>query len=324
MARRRGNSRRTDYLEDLCAEVGSAHVVILGANDGWPGMIEVQTGSGPRQLTVYIGLVNRMYKSRRPDDYRVLPPIGRPVQDVPDSTTVALGWWEGEPHVVVACDPGRWRDVSRSSQMIKLPRIREAQERGWATYHNTDGDIFQIFRPFLFPAYAEAVVRGVELSETLVRSFIEPAWSNDDDTRGTQERARRACTALVRDRAFGRDVVTAYGGRCAVCGLNFGLVQGAHIYPVAAPSSPDEVWNGLCLCPNHHQAFDAHLIWIDPDTGAIRLHPRFTTDAQTPGDKTLAGTSLPAIRQPSTAVSRPRPEMFRKRYEQYPERYGWV
>ena len=118
---------------------------------------------------------------------------------------------------------------------------------------------------------------------------------------------------------------TAYGGRCAMCGLNFGLVVAAHIHPVAAPGSVDEVRNGLCLCPNHHQAFDNHRIWVNPDTGEIKVHPLLRT-ATTPGDRAVVDTLHPAIQLPADRAARPRPDMFRQRYAQ-PEflgKYDWV
>ncbi len=110
-----------------------------------------------------------------------------------------------------------------------------------------------------------------------------------------------------------------------MCGLNFGLVVAAHIYPVAAAGSFDEVWNGLCLCPNHHHAFDNHRIWIDPDTGEIKAHPHLRT-ATTPGDRAIVDTLHRTIQRPTDPTGHPRPEMFRQRYAQpdFRDRYDWI
>lgn len=108
-----------------------------------------------------------------------------------------------------------------------------------------------------------------------------------------------------------------------MCGLNFELVVAAHIHPVAADASVDEVGNGLCLCPNHHQAFDAHLLWVDPGNGTIRRHSKLSKGT-TPGDKALADTTHPAITLPADSAQRPKAEMFRQRYAHFAGKYDWV
>jgi putative restriction endonuclease len=41
------------------------------------------------------------------------------------------------------------------------------------------------------------------------------------------------------------------------------LVEAAHILPVGAEGSSDEVMNGICLTPTYHRAFDGSLIYLD-------------------------------------------------------------
>lgn len=68
---------------------------------------------------------------------------------------------------------------------------------------------------------------------------------------------------------FRRNVRTAYSSRCVVCGLRLPQsaccripgVDSAHILPWA-DFDLDVVSNGLCLCKNHHWAFDQQLIAI--------------------------------------------------------------
>jgi len=40
-------------------------------------------------------------------------------------------------------------------------------------------------------------------------------------------------------------------------------VDAAHILPVGAPESVDQVRNGVALSPTYHRAFDAGLIYLD-------------------------------------------------------------
>jgi putative restriction endonuclease len=49
------------------------------------------------------------------------------------------------------------------------------------------------------------------------------------------------------------------------------LVDAAHILPVGAPESIDDVRNGLCLSPTYHRAFDNGLIFLD-DQFHMRLN----------------------------------------------------
>jgi len=68
---------------------------------------------------------------------------------------------------------------------------------------------------------------------------------------------------LARDSDFRRKVTIAYDHRCAVTGLQLKLVDAAHIVPVGAEGSCDDVTNGLCLSPTYHRAYDRGLIVLD-------------------------------------------------------------
>jgi putative restriction endonuclease len=41
------------------------------------------------------------------------------------------------------------------------------------------------------------------------------------------------------------------------------LIDAAHILPVGAEESIDQVTNGICLSPTYHRAFDRALIYLD-------------------------------------------------------------
>jgi predicted restriction endonuclease len=103
------------------------------------------------------------------------------------------------------------------------------------------------------------------------------------------------------------------------------LVQGAHVYPVAAPSSYDEVWNGIALCSNHHNAFDGHRIWADPATREIRIHPKLNELASvSEASRTFLASTLRQLQPPTSPALAPRPEMFERRYAFYEGRYAWA
>jgi putative restriction endonuclease len=72
---------------------------------------------------------------------------------------------------------------------------------------------------------------------------------------------------------FRFQVLRKYGCKCAVCTITHpNLMKAAHICGKAHHGSDD--WrNGLPFCSTHHDAFDAHLFTINPDTLAIETKP---------------------------------------------------
>jgi putative restriction endonuclease len=80
----------------------------------------------------------------------------------------------------------------------------------------------------------------------------------------------RLTQKLLRHRAlraldFRERVLDAYRNRCAMCGIQLRLLEGAHILPVAEPASTDETANGVALCALHHRAYDRSLVTFDPE-----------------------------------------------------------
>jgi putative restriction endonuclease len=72
--------------------------------------------------------------------------------------------------------------------------------------------------------------------------------------------------------AFRRNLLRAYGGRCAITGCAIEpLLEAAHIVPYRGPKTND-VRNGLLLRADIHTLFDVGAVRIDPD-GKVRLVP---------------------------------------------------
>jgi putative restriction endonuclease len=78
-----------------------------------------------------------------------------------------------------------------------------------------------------------------------------------------RKRLVQAVSRLSRSANFARNVLSAYGHRCAATGLQLRIIEAAHILPVGAPGSTDEVGNGIALSPTFHRAYDNGLIYID-------------------------------------------------------------
>ena len=93
------------------------------------------------------------------------------------------------------------------------------------------------------------------------------------------ERTRRVVEAVSRDARFRRQVMSAYGFKCAVTGLTVGslpegratrLLDAAHIRPVG-DRGPDLVSNGISLTPTVHRLFDEGLVSLRWEGRDLRL-----------------------------------------------------
>ena len=76
-----------------------------------------------------------------------------------------------------------------------------------------------------------------------------------------------------RQQVFRFQVLAQYGAKCAVCSITHpNLLKAAHIRGKREKGSDD--WrNGLPLCSTHHDAYDAQLFAIHPDTLSIVAAP---------------------------------------------------
>ncbi|ASR50368.1 HNH endonuclease [Blastomonas fulva] len=114
----------------------------------------------------------------------------------------------------------------------------------------------------------------------------------------------------IRDRAFRRNVLAAYGERCALSGLKLlngggrAEVEAAHIKPVQH-GGPDAVANGLALSGTAHWMFDRGLIALGDDH-SIEIS-RYVNDVDS-----VAKFLLPNRRAavPSNPAHRPHPHFL--------------
>ncbi len=85
-----------------------------------------------------------------------------------------------------------------------------------------------------------------------------------------RERVNQLTNRAVRDRNFRKNVLRAYGERCAITGLRLingggrAEVEAAHIRPVEH-DGPDIVSNGLALSGTAHWMFDRGLVGLEDD-----------------------------------------------------------
>ena len=222
-------------------------------------------------VTVFIG---NIHSARRPnpDEHRIqcpgdLPEKLRNRRRTGDAVLV-LGF-SADVHTFSAWDPDRFlaRDsVQRFSLYTRLSRMQEAAAQGLSTHIDTDGQSVIMFHPDLIGLYVEnptAFHRDPDRALQRVRDDYKqfPA-------RPTEVNRRRipvTSTAYPRSPLFRQEVLEAYSHRCAMCGIQLGLVDAAHIVPHAHPQGHDVVSNGLALCTLHHRSFDTGLLYVRED-----------------------------------------------------------
>ena len=306
--------------------IGSSIVTIVDKARGWPSRVLVKTSSGTQRIAFHIGPIGTHSRASYERRFQNLPDKSLPVAAPGGAFPILVGITIDPVPVLVAVD-GRSRlgKTERFSLLFHERVLREAATLGWSEYVSATGERFIGMNPQLFPVAVELLMSGVTPSIVGLVSAATASGLLTSPTPEAAERARKAASVLVRDAKFSQDVRNAYGAKCAMCGLGIELVEGAHILPVSAPGSTDDVWNGIALCRNHHRAFDTHRLHIDAATYRVRKHPSILAAAA--GDaavRRFIDQTLPILTLPPSAALRPRPAMLQARGHFFKQEYGWL
>jgi HNH endonuclease/restriction-modification system family protein len=317
---------RVKLVERLVAEAGPKAIELEDLGDGWPSRVRVRVTTGWQPVDLYISGVGS--HNRKQYEYRFQNPpekSKRPIITSPGALPVLLGYSEewGRPVCVAADVQRRLGSDHRFSVLFVVALLKAAAQRGWSEYHTTSDEVIVGFQPSLLPAFVEMMSGGIAVRERQIVDAITNAGLSQDDGEQTRERARAAASRVVVDARFRRDVMKAYAGECALCGLDWDMIEAAHIYPVTAPKSVDRVWNGLALCGNHHSLFDRHKIYVEPGSLAVQLHP----DLLNPPNEAcqvFVERTLEQLVVPAKDALQPKDQMFTQRYEWFGGAYAWV
>lgn len=202
--------------------------------------------------------------ARATDEYRIQLTHPMP-QSAPNEELVILGW--SETHgVYVGWDP-RVHEHRRSaspSLQVREEVMNRGALQGIAAAVRASGDVVVAFRADLLAAYCMNVRELHNSPELDTVRWLNAIGSTLEETDPGRPFVERRLRLAYRSWDFSARVRGAYDHRCAICGLGLGLVEGAHIVPVAWPGSTDSTSNGLALCRNHHVAYDRGLISVSP------------------------------------------------------------
>ena len=152
---------------------------------------------------------------------------------------------------------------------LQLPLIRKfPSARGFREYGVKGGFPEPIFRTFQEDPEAVREVADELLAAHFPDTYHEDIVQSvglDLEITGTA-----ASPTRIRDPRFRHEVLTAYGYRCAVCGLKIEMqdktvgIEAAHIKWHQA-GGPDHTANGLALCTLHHKLFDVGAFTLNHD-----------------------------------------------------------
>jgi hypothetical protein len=331
-----GHSRRRGLAQRVADLVGGNVLTITDARDSWPSFGVLRTDDGELTVALFVGRVGSSQRNRDDVERRFQNPgSNRPIIEDPPYYSLLLGLLEQDaaldiyrPLLVLADASRRVGSQTRFSIFASVTSLREASEQGWSEHRNSLGETIRCFVPELLPVAVAGLKDDSLPASQLLQAAIEDSGlmdADDDEAPPAAGRARKASNRLLRNTRFARRVTVAYSGMCAMCGLDADLVEAAHIYPVSGPGSVDEPWNGIALCPNHHEAFDRHLLAVQPVTLDIIFSPTLLAHARefVPMQIFIQST-FERLAVPQDAENRPCAKMFADRYGFFKTMYIWM
>lgn len=241
-----------------------------------PRRFYVRAGEASFPVWLYIWTLTHGGGSARPiDEYRIqLTSVAPPLPENPDGPTLLLGY-EPNTKCFAGFDLRKHRNFSIQSPSIQINinTLREAVRDGFAFTRKGNDEIAVGFRPDNMLAYCSnsnylhEYGADATVSELLSRVGRLESVTNAEISQLPVERRRviTKVSRLARDSDFRRKVTVAYDRKCCVTGLQLRLIDAAHILPVGAEGSIDNVQNGLCLSPTYHRAYDRGLIYLSED-----------------------------------------------------------
>ena len=249
-----------------------------------PRRLYVTTGEGSFPVWIYIWTLTHGGGSARPrNEYRIqLTGVAPPLPQNPDGPTLLLGY-EPETRCFAGFDLRKHRTFSTQSPSIQISilTLREAVRDGFAFTQKGNDEIAVGFRPDNMLAYclnSESLHEygaDATVSDLLTRVGRLEELDEGDIATISDERRRIVSTVsrMARGSDFRRKVTVAYDRKCCVTGLQLRLIDAAHILPVGAEGSTDDVRNGLCLSPTYHRAYDRGLIYLSEERHML-INPR--------------------------------------------------
>ncbi len=278
---------KNELLEKVVSSIRMAgwQVEVIGPF-GHPLRVRIYGNKEKHELLIYVWNITHGGKTRSLDEYRIQLTGVDSLSISNDYETLLLGYFKNDDiECIVAFDPSKHSTFGFSpSIQVRKGTLEEAMDKGIAFQEktmNVKGDVDEVviaFKPELliqyienaYPSYHGHAIPQKEL-QIVKKAIVEKEDLSDEEMEIMPEERRRALRNIsqaVRDESFRKRVFKVYDKKCAICGIQVGLVEACHIIPVRAGGT-DETINGIALCHNHHKAFDFGLIGINGEYNII-------------------------------------------------------
>jgi len=259
------------------------------AEDVHPAIAAIP-GFGRARMYVWTVTADRSAPGARPaGEYKIqmiLPNQERGTRatlDLAGAFTSLLGYspdfgvfvgWQAELHAEFAysrnvqCREELLREARNTGWAVASPRVLRGTGRDEVRIAFTPGNLLHYLRVSREADREGHVGKWREacfLAQTPNARGLLPGAERELDENIERQRERVTATRWVRDRTFSAKVKEQYDESCAVCSIQLEIVEGAHIIHVREEGSSDQVWNGIALCPNHHELFDGSAFVVDAE-----------------------------------------------------------
>jgi len=257
------------YIAGAVAECGWS-LALLDSPPTHPFRLNIFSGDQSLNIRVYIWNITHGGGQRSQHEYRIQITSVPDISSEPNFKTLILGYW-AEAEVFAGFDFAKHHGAIAYSPSIQIREeaLQTAYLQGFALHSKGGGELAIAFRPDYFVDYCKNCTTLHEFGETTIQT--EALAAVTEETTQINEAAVELVPVRHRDVLrkvaaghvavqFRNRVLTVYQHRCAMCGLQMGLVEAAHIVPASHPESSYETANGVALCASHHRAFDTGLV----------------------------------------------------------------
>ncbi len=247
-----------------------------------PRRFIVETETGGIEVWVYAWTLTHGGRPNLPDEYRIqMTSVSSPLVLNSKGYTLLLGY---EPNLKMFAGFDLTRHslftAGSPSVQIDIKCIHRALEDGLAFDRKTNQEIAVGIRPdqmLNYIANAEDLHRigkNAAMYNLLSKASASEKISKKEIARLIPKRQRilSNVSRWARSASFRQQVLHAYDNRCSVTRMQLRLVEAAHVLPVQAEETIDDIRNGIALSPTYHRAYDGGLIYLD-ENYEMKINP---------------------------------------------------
>lgn len=256
--------------------VSGWNVLFLSEAGEHPARYRIYSEDDSFTVRVYIWNISHGGASRSADEYRIqITGLSTDrFEPEPGGKTLILGYYS-EENIFAGFDYSRHSGPLGGSPsfQISLSALQKAVANRFATHEKSSGELAMAFRPDFMVTYIRnagplhetgKVAKEVALLNRIAEAPDKVGEKEINESfPATRQWAVTSTRRALRALDFSDRIMTAYSNRCAMCGVQLRLLDGAHILPVADPESTDETANGIALCALHHRAYDRGIVTFD-------------------------------------------------------------